>query len=121
MARINKKEINDRANQMDDAWEEGAPNVEFKGHTNAELKALRAEIATDESEIEAERAKINIRETAIDEKYRRLNAMMVDVRNGVAGHKDYGEDHPLYGGMGFVLKSERKSGLTRKKKINQNN
>lgn len=116
MARINKKDINQRANQMEDAWEEGAPNVEFKGHTNAELKALRAEIAADESKVEADKAKIDIQETAIDNKYRRLNSMMVDVRTGVAGHKDYGEDHPLYGGMGFVMKSERKSGLTRKKK-----
>lgn len=120
MARINKKVINERANQMDDAWEEGAPDVEFKGHTNAELKALRAEIAAEENEVEADKAKIDIKEKAIDDKYRRLSAMTVDVRTGVAGHKDYGEDHPLYGGMGFVMKSERKSGLTRKTKKPEN-
>ena len=28
----------------------------------------------------------------------------------------YGDDSPLYGAMGFVRKSEKKSGLTRKKK-----
>ncbi len=28
----------------------------------------------------------------------------------------YGNDSPLYGAMGFVRKSEKKSGLTRKKK-----
>lgn len=35
---------------------------------------------------------------------------------GVAGSPDYGNDSPLYGAMGFVRKSEKKSGLTRKKK-----
>jgi hypothetical protein len=34
----------------------------------------------------------------------------------VAGDPAYGNDSPLYGAMGFVRKSEKKSGLTRKKK-----
>jgi hypothetical protein len=34
----------------------------------------------------------------------------------VAGVPDYDDDSPLYGAMGFVRKSERASGLTRKKK-----
>lgn len=34
----------------------------------------------------------------------------------VAGDPNYGNDSPLYGAMGFVRKSEKKSGLTRKKK-----
>lgn len=121
MATINKKDINQRANQIDDAWSDGAPDVEFKGHTNASLKALRAEIAAEENSIEDVKATIKIRENGVTEKYRRLNAMIVDIRSGVAGHKDYGENHPLYGGMGFVLKSERKSGLTRKKKNTETN
>ena len=35
---------------------------------------------------------------------------------GVAGNPDFGNDSPLYGAMGFVRKSEKKSGLTRKRK-----
>ena len=30
MARIDKKDIKQRANQIDDAWKESAPAVEFK-------------------------------------------------------------------------------------------
>ena len=37
-------------------------------------------------------------------------------RARVASNPDYGNDSPLYGSMGFVRKSEKKSGLTRKKK-----
>ena len=42
--------------------------------------------------------------------------MSVLVVNGVVGDPAYGDDSPLYGAMGFVRKSERKSGLTKKKK-----
>ena len=38
------------------------------------------------------------------------------VGQGVAGSLDYGDDSSLYEAMGFVRKSEKKSGLTRKKK-----
>jgi hypothetical protein len=116
MARIDKKDIKQRANQIDDAWKDSAAAVEFKGHTQAALAALRAEIASDESEIEDEKAQIRNKENNLIDKYRQLNSMTVDVRSGVAGHKDYGEDSPLYGSMGFVRKSERKSGLTHKTK-----
>ena len=34
----------------------------------------------------------------------------------VASDPAYGNDSPLYGAMGFVRKSEKKYGLTRKKK-----
>ena len=45
-----------------------------------------------------------------------LNEKRSEVGLGVAGSPDYGNDSPLYGAMGFVRKSEKKSGLTRKKK-----
>jgi hypothetical protein len=39
----------------------------------------------------------------------------VTVREGVEGDQDFGPDHTLFEGMGFVRESVRKSGLTRKK------
>lgn len=121
MAKIDKKDINGRADQMENAWEDGAPGIEFKGQTLAALKAQRVNIATKESEIADEKASIKNKENSLIDDYKLLNSIMVDVRSGVAGHKDYGEDSPLYGGMGFVMKSQRKSGLTRKKKPTENN
>jgi len=117
---IDKKDVNGRADEMENAWEDGAPNVEFKGQTLAALKAQRAIIATKEGEIADEKASTKNKENSLINDYALLNSMMVDVRTGVAGHKDYGEDHPLYGGMGFVMKSQRKSGLTRKTKKPEN-
>jgi len=51
-----------------------------------------------------------------DDKYKALDQDRSKVGQGVAGNPDYGNDSPLYGAMGFVRKSERASGLTRKKK-----
>ncbi len=39
------------------------------------------------------------------------------IRNSVASDPAYGNDSPLYGAMGFVRKSDRASGLTRKAKL----
>jgi hypothetical protein len=39
----------------------------------------------------------------------------VKLREGVEGSENFGQNHPIYEAIGFVLQSERKSGLTRKK------
>lgn len=51
-----------------------------------------------------------------DAAYQELNDDSIKVRDGVEGDVNFGTNHPLYEGMGFTLESNRKSGLTRKKK-----
>ena len=51
-----------------------------------------------------------------DDEYKVIDQQRSKVGLGVAGSPDYGNDSPLLGAMGFVRKSEKKSGLTRKKK-----
>lgn len=41
--------------------------------------------------------------------------MCEKIKNGVVADPDFGDDSALYEALGFVRKSERKSGLTRKK------
>ncbi|MBS1794019.1 MAG: hypothetical protein JSS81_09205 [Acidobacteria bacterium] len=43
-------------------------------------------------------------------------AMLADIVDGVVGHEDFGDDSALYEALGYVRKSQRKSGLTRKKR-----
>ncbi|MGC2237259.1 MAG: hypothetical protein WA584_13940 [Pyrinomonadaceae bacterium] len=113
---IDKKRINLRADQIEDAWKEGAPSVVFRKHKHEDLVNLRAEIAAGENERDDFLTKAALKDKVIDDKYIRLDDMLIDVKDGVIGHDDYGSDSPLYGGMGFKRKSERKSGLTRGKK-----
>ena len=42
------------------------------------------------------------------------NAAALLVINSVKGDPDHGEDSPLYASMGYVRKSDRRSGLSRK-------
>lgn len=116
MAKVNVKEIRERVTKMGEAWKEGAAAVSFggialtgfeTGITNAE--AIDLEIADLEAQVE-------MKKDERDTKYTVLDRESVMVRNGVVGDPAYGDDSPLYGAMGFVRKSERASGLTRKTK-----
>lgn len=62
------------------------------------------------------RAQVKMLEEEILDDYAALDDTLVDVGNGVRGDKNYGDDSPLYDARGFVRKSERASGLTRKTK-----
>ena len=46
----------------------------------------------------------------LDNMYGDLEDTMVDVGSSVRGDKNFGDDSPLYGAMGFKRKSERASG-----------
>ena len=50
-----------------------------------------------------------------DDKYVAAGDKRSKVGMGVDGDPTYGNDSPLYGAMGFVRESEKKTSLTRKK------
>lgn len=114
--RIDKTAIKKRAVKMDDAWKEGADKVEFMGVTQTALNGQITAIETKEQTLDDLRAQVKMLEEEIQDDYGALDDTTVDVANGVRGSKDYGDDSPLYGAMGFVRKSDRASGLTRKTK-----
>ena len=95
-------------------WEKEAPAAKFSGMTLAQFKeAVKASYEHRETlttcENGADSARVN-----------RNNADGVSndfadkVVSSVKGDPNFGEDSPLYRAFGYVLKSERASGLTRK-------
>ena len=116
---VNVKKIREASNMMSAGWEE-ARDVEFNGVTKEQFDADRTACAAIDAEIEDDEARIKAKKDRRDDLYRNLEAKRVKVGRGVAGHKDFGDDHPTYGAMGFVRKSERRSGLTRKSGNNAN-
>lgn len=120
MAKVNNKEVKAQCNHMNDAWVEGAPNVEFNGISQTDFAAAIADAAQDDQEIADMEAKLQMRRDVRDGKYFAINQQRSRVGQGVAGNPAYGDDSPLYGAMGFVRKSVRASGLTRKKKALKN-
>ncbi|MBS1792918.1 MAG: hypothetical protein JSS81_03645 [Acidobacteria bacterium] len=93
-----------------------APETKFKGITLADFAAqVERSLATrrhlDDLDDQTVIGLID-RETE-DEK---TLAMLADIVDGVVGHEDFGDDSALYEALGFVRKSQRKSGLTRRKR-----
>lgn len=112
---INIKRIKEDCDQMSAGWEQAA-DVEFNGIKKADFDAKRTAADALEAEIDQDEAALKAKKDVFIDMHKDLDSDRSRVGKGVAGHKDYGDDSPLYGSMGFVRKSERKSGLTRKKK-----
>lgn len=97
-------------------WKEQAPEAVFAGKTLAELETAITAVDTSNEDLkikeQARSAAVKMR----DDKLNSLSALLRTVVRGVQGHPEHGEDSPLYRAMGFVPISERRSGLTRRKK-----
>jgi hypothetical protein len=116
MPRINVKNIKTRVNRINDAWTEGALSVEFSGIKQTDFQQDITSAAAIESDIADLETQIQMKKDERDQKYSKLQTDSVRVSDGVKGDKNFGSDSPVYGAMGFVIKSQRASGLTRKKK-----
>lgn len=115
MARTNVKRVRDEVIKMLNAWLQGAPTVKFKGISATDFQAQLEDAQNDDREIEEMEAQVKMRKLARNAKYAALNIKRNDVREGVEGDPNFGDDSPLYGAMGFIIKSLRKSGLIRGK------
>ena len=116
MANVDNKRVKQQCNVMNDAWFEGAPGDKFMGIAQGTFQADIEAAAADDAAIADLEAELKMKRDVRDDKYKALDQQRSKIGQGVAGDPAYGNDSPLYGAMGFVRKSEKKSGLTRKKK-----
>ncbi len=116
MPKVDNKSVREKCDKMNDAWFEGAKSASFNGIAQADFQTEVEACAAKDAEIADLRAELNMKIDARDDAYVTLNDKRSKVGQGVAGDPAYGDDSPLYGAMGFVRKSEKKSGLTRKTK-----
>lgn len=109
------KETEERIHRMINGWKTLAPAKNYGGMTLAEFEAFgKASLDAREKLDDIEDQKIQ----AIAERDNAdavFNAKAQLVVNGVLADPDEGEDSALYEAFGYVRKSNRKSGLTRKK------
>ncbi|MBV9925418.1 MAG: hypothetical protein JOZ96_10415 [Acidobacteria bacterium] len=106
----------EKLNSAIGGWETLAPEKSFGGMTLTQFKAAskpsfdaREELRALESQTQAKQIE---RDNADAEGLRRLQLVV----NGVIGGPEEGPDSDLYAAFGYTRKSERKTGLTRKKK-----
>ncbi len=116
MANVNVKRVKEQCGVMYDAWTEGAKSVDFNGIVRTAFSTDLNSAAAADDEIDTMEAQLKLKREIRDDMYAALDTKRTKVGQGVAGSAAYGDDSPLYGAMGFVRKSERKSGLTKKKK-----
>jgi hypothetical protein len=99
------------------AWETLAPTATFGGMTLVQFKArVQALQAQREklSELGSLWVEAQEQEGLVLEETHAATLLAV---NAVKGNAAHGEDSPLYAAMGYVCKSNRKSGLTRRKAV----
>lgn len=99
-----------------EAWAELAPDKTFGGMTLAEFKAKvqpSTEARTAIQHLESQMMEVQTRREASDAQS--LKAIQLVV-NAIKGDPTEGEDSALYEACGYVRKSARKSGLSRKAK-----
>jgi hypothetical protein len=117
---MNTKKALEKLEETEAAWETHAPDETFFATTLAQYKAkvqlsrdARATIASLEQQLAAainERDRIDKENLALEQ----------NIAKAVAGDPRHGDDSDFYEGTGRVRKSEKRSGLTRKKKTEEN-
>ena len=116
MAGNNNKKIRERVGRMNSAWAQGAASAPFNGISQADFDTrFKAALAEDQA-IADDEARLSLRKDHRDSLWQNLNNDSIKVRDGIEGDPGFGRGHPLLDAMGFVSDSQRKSGLTRKKK-----
>lgn len=105
-----------KIDQAVNAWETLAPTAKFGGMSLAEFKAaVQPSQTTREALMTLEQqttAALNARDAADEVSLTKVQLVV----NGVIGDPAFGENCALYEALGYVRKSVRKSGLTRKGK-----
>ncbi len=116
MPRPRPKEVKERLDRIINGWETLAPTKTFGGLTLAQFKTavqpsytVRQEILALEEQLNAKLAE---RDNVDEDSMKSADL----VTNGVRGDPTEGPDSALYEALGYVRKSEKKSGLTHKKK-----
>jgi hypothetical protein len=106
--------IVDRIQTFLAAWRELAPTTTFSGMTLAEFEAAVSAPLTLRTDIVALEKQLEGKKTAKSDADLAANEVLDLVVNSVRGTPGFGQDSALYRAFGYVRKSERKSGLTRK-------
>lgn len=97
-------------------WKTHRPTKSFAGMTLAEFELRISPITTTRTKVTEQDSLLKAAITERDEADKAAMAEALLVVNAVKGDREEGEDGELYEAMGYVRKSERKTGLSRKTK-----
>ena len=113
------KQLADNTATIINAWKTIAPNATFAGMTLAQYQAKVQPSVDARNTLAGLKEQTIAAEVARDKADKATNPANQLVVNAVKGDPNYGDDSDLYAGMGYVRKSARASGLTKKSKAAQ--
>ena len=108
------KDVIETSDLIKAAWKKYAAAATFGSMTEAQFEAKikpSYDIRSQISDLETQITQLIIDRDAADAVTNKANATVV---KGIVGDVNYGDDSDLYGACGYVRKSDRASGLTRK-------
>jgi hypothetical protein len=110
------KETLERILRFINAWETLAPNKTFGGMTLAQFKEGVKRSLDAREELRVLESQTQSKQIERDDADTESTRLMQLVANGIVGDPTEGPDSDLYAALGYTRRSERKTGLTRKKK-----
>lgn len=110
MARYNSKAARERSERFADSWRENSPDEKWAEMTLDEFKAEGRLITEKEAEISASKAHTKALVVELDDLISTHMETCDYVGSDVEGNRRFGPDSALYGGFGYIRKSQRKRG-----------
>jgi hypothetical protein len=114
--KANLKKTVERIGTFLDAWEKNAATKSFAGMTLEEFTEATKLPVDKAKEIKALRQEAKRKHVHALNSLEEINPLMERVVFAVQGSAEYGSDSAFYQELGYVRKSDRKKGLTRKGK-----
>ncbi len=111
-----KKSIVERYNQTLNAWRTLRPTKTFGGLTLAQFEAACAPSVETRQRLDALQDQVEQAMAERDSADDVTNDVIQRIAAGVLADPEEGDDSPFYGALGYTRSSERKTGLTRKRK-----
>lgn len=109
------RDIQEKMERMLNAWQTLAPAKSFGGMTVAQFEAATSPSRAARERIEDLNDQLTQAIAERDQADQAFNAKAQLVVNGVLADPTEGPDSALYAALGYTRKSERKTGLTRKR------
>ena len=116
MANKNNKNVSLRREKFLASWLEFAPDATFAGSTLAEFEEESKESLQIRKTMGAAKTKLAGLKLKRDKADEVLNEKLVLITNAIRGTPEYGQDCELYRSLGFIPKSERKTGTVARTK-----
>jgi hypothetical protein len=116
MAKYTDQVVSQRRAQFLSSWQEFAPEMTFTGLTLAQFEEeskIPLDVRKEMADLKTKLKGLKLKRDKADDA---LSKVFILIAHGIRGNAAYGEDCQFYRSLGFVPKSERKTGTIRKKK-----